>query len=47
MDICVVSSNIFSSNFSFTLVVNDQIGKSRLAASGETESDIINTYVVL
>lgn len=37
----------FSDNFSFTLVVNDQIVKSRLAASGETEADVINTFVVL
>lgn len=45
MDICTASSTIFPNNF--TLVVNDQIGKSRLAASGETEADIINTFVVL
>lgn len=44
MDICAASSDVFSNNF--TLLVNDQIGKSRLAASGETKADIINTFVL-
>lgn len=46
MDIRAASSDVFSNNFSFTLLVNDQIGKSRLAASGETKADIINTFVL-